>query len=170
MIWDLKSISTFFNQKPNTRWKQMKIRWIQKLELNLSKGQGKKLIRRFQKDRFNKVWAVLYGYLRWPLNRWRICIFETTSDFIRKIKELGFKEKDAEILFETKLDWDSITLNSDIHCVERACKFSTKMGDSCLTRHCVDEHQWGQYECNYDNCSYIAYSKEWLLRILAILF
>ena len=43
------------------------------------------------------------------------------------------------------------------------------MGDSCLTKHCIDEHGWGQYECEYENCSYIAYSKEWLLYFFTFL-
>ena len=44
------------------------------------------------------------------------------------------------------------------------------MGDSCLTKHCIDEHGWGQYECEYENCSYIAYSKEWLLFFVFFMF
>ena len=39
--------------------------------------------------------------------------------FMKRIKKLGFKEKDAEVLFQTKLDWTAITSDCKIYCVER---------------------------------------------------
>ena len=51
--------------------------------------------------------------------------------------------------------------NRTVYCVERDCDFSTTLGPGCLTEHCIDEHQWGRYPCEFENCKFVSYSKEW---------
>ena len=39
------------------------------------------------------------------------------------------------------------------------CKYSTKMAVDCLTNHCIDEHQWGEFPCTFENCLFESYSQ-----------
>ena len=84
---------------------------------------------------------------------------EVPEKFIKKIKDLGMKVEDAEILFKSKIDWCAVYSENKIHCVEIGCDYFTKIDTKELTKHMVDVHKYGVYPCNYDHCDYVAASK-----------
>ena len=81
------------------------------------------------------------------------------KEFIKKIKNLGLKVEDAEILYKSKIDWAAIYSDNKIYCVEPGCSYFTKIDNQELTNHMINEHKWGAYPCQYDNCNYVASSK-----------
>ena len=81
------------------------------------------------------------------------------KDFIKKIKNLGMKVEDAEILFKSGIDWTAVYSDNKIHCVEVGCDYSTTIGNEDLAIHMINEHKYGDYPCGYDHCDYVAVSK-----------
>jgi len=81
------------------------------------------------------------------------------EEFIKKIKNLGMKVEDAEILFKSKIDWTAVYSENKIYCVEPGCSYFTKIDNHELTNHMINVHKWGAYPCKYDNCNYVASSK-----------
>ena len=81
------------------------------------------------------------------------------KEFIKKIENLGMKVEDAEILFRSKIDWDAVYSENKIYCVVPGCDYFTEIDNEELTNHMINDHQWGDYPCNYDHCSYVASSK-----------
>ena len=84
--------------------------------------------------------------------------------FINKIKSLGLKEEDAEILYETKIDWTAVYSDKKIYCTEggeQKCNFVADIKTGCedLKSHLRKVHQWGDWPCSDKNCGYIAHSK-----------
>ena len=67
--------------------------------------------------------------------------------------------EDAEILYETKIDWTAVYSGNKIHCVEKGCDFSTQINSEDLTKHLVANHAYGEHPCNHPHCNFIAYSK-----------
>ena len=52
------------------------------------------------------------------------------KSFIAKIKSLGLKEEDAEVLYETKIDWTAVYSDNKIYCTEggeQKCDFVAEM-------------------------------------------
>merc|ERR1712131_565224 len=85
------------------------------------------------------------------------------KEFIKKIKNLGMKVEDAEILFKSKIDWTAIYSDNKIYCVEPRCDYFTKMDGEELTNHMINVHKYGDFPCNYDHCDYVAASKKNLI-------
>ena len=81
------------------------------------------------------------------------------KDFIKKIKNLGMKVEDAEVLFKSKIDWTAIYSENKIYCVEPGCNYFTRIDNGELTSHMIDMHKYGDYPCDYDHCDYVAASK-----------
>ena len=81
------------------------------------------------------------------------------KEFIKKIKNLGMKVEDAEILFKSKIDWCAVYSENKIYCVEMGCDYFTKIDSDELTNHMIDVHKYGEYRCNYDHCEYVGASK-----------
>ena len=81
------------------------------------------------------------------------------KDFIKKIKNLGMKVEDAEVLFRSKIDWAAIYSVNKIFCREPGCDYFTKIDNEELTKHMIDVHEYGDYPCQYDDCDYVATSK-----------
>ena len=79
--------------------------------------------------------------------------------FIKKIKNLGMKVEDAEILYRSKIDWTAVYSENKIYCVEPGCDFVTNIGSVKLTNHMVDVHKYGEYRCDHEHCDYVAASK-----------
>lgn len=79
--------------------------------------------------------------------------------FMAALRMLGFPESDAPYLYKNKDYWMGDVANRTVYCVERDCDFSTTLGPGCLTEHCIDEHQWGRYPCEFENCKFVSYSK-----------
>ena len=79
--------------------------------------------------------------------------------FIKKIKNLGMKVEDAEILYRSKIDWTAVYSENKIYCVEPGCDFVTNIGSVKLTDHMVDVHKYGEYRCDHEHCDYVAASK-----------
>ena len=79
--------------------------------------------------------------------------------FIKKIKKLGMKIEDAEILFRSKIDWAAIYSENKIHCAEPGCDYFTKINSGELTNHMINVHGYGDYPCGYDHCNYVCHSK-----------
>ena len=80
------------------------------------------------------------------------------NDFIKTIKTLGLKEEDAEILFQTKINWTEVYSTNKIFCTEINCDYFTDL-DEDLFSHTRKVHNWGDYPCSVDHCSYVGYSK-----------
>lgn len=81
------------------------------------------------------------------------------KEFIEKIKELGLKVENAEVLYKSKIDWTAVYSNNKIYCPEFTCDYYTKIDNGALTDHLVNVHKYGQYECEDAHCNYIGYSK-----------
>ena len=81
------------------------------------------------------------------------------KDFIKKIKKLGMREDDAEILFKSKIDWTAVYSENKIYCPEVTCKYVTKIDNGQLKDHLISVHQWGDYPCQYPHCSFTGVSK-----------
>ena len=81
------------------------------------------------------------------------------KDFIQKIKNLGMKVEDAEILFQSKIDWTVVYSENKIYCAEYGCNYFTKINNGDLANHMINEHKYGIYPCDYEHCDYIAVSK-----------
>ena len=81
------------------------------------------------------------------------------KDFIRKIKNLGMKVEDAELLFKSKIDWTAVYSENKIYCVEPGCNYFTTIDNEELKNHMINVHGYGDYPCNYDHCDYVACSK-----------
>ena len=81
------------------------------------------------------------------------------NDFIKLIKKLGLQVKDARLLYETKIDWDSIYSENKIYCTEPGCDYFTQIDSEELTDHMMNVHNCGKYECSDPDCSYIGHSK-----------
>ena len=43
---------------------------------------------------------------------------EIPKKFFKQIQKLGLRKEDAEILFETKVDWTAVYSNNKIYCTE----------------------------------------------------
>ena len=84
---------------------------------------------------------------------------DVPKEFIKKIKDLGMKVEDAEILFKSKIDRDAVYFENKIYCVVPGCNHFTKINNEELASHMVNVHKWGEYPCNYDHCDYVAASK-----------
>ena len=84
---------------------------------------------------------------------------DVPKEFLEKIKKLGMKEEDAEILFKSKIDWCAVYSDNKIYCVETGCNYYTKIGTDELKNHMISVHKWGDYPCNHDHCDYIATSQ-----------
>ena len=80
--------------------------------------------------------------------------------FLTHIKSLGFARSDAVVLCQNKDYWLGTKRDSTIYCVERDCDFKAQIGEGCLVEHCIEEHGWGAHACQFDNCKFVAYSKE----------
>jgi len=81
------------------------------------------------------------------------------KEFIEKIKELGLKVENAEVLYKSKIDWTAVYSNNKIYCPEFTCHYYTKIDNGALTDHLINVHKYGQYECEDAHCNYIGYSK-----------
>ena len=81
------------------------------------------------------------------------------KEFIKKIKNLGMKVADAEVLFKSKIDWAAVYSENKIYCVEPGCDFVTNIDSVKLTNHMVDVHKYGEYRCDHKHCDYVAASK-----------
>ena len=81
------------------------------------------------------------------------------KEFIKKIKYLGMKVEDAEVLFKSKIDWAAVYSENKIYCVEPGCDFVTNIDSVKLTNHMVDVHKYGEYRCHHEHCNYVAASK-----------
>ena len=81
------------------------------------------------------------------------------KEFIKKIKNLGMKAEDAEVLFKSKIDWCAVYIENKIYCTEPGCAYTTTIDNGELTNHMINVHQYGDYPCNEDHCDYVAASK-----------
>ena len=81
------------------------------------------------------------------------------KDFMRKIKKLGMREEDAQILYKSKIDWTAVYSNNKLYCTERTCNFFTKIDNEELTNHMIKVHNYGQFKCEYNHCDFIGFSK-----------
>ena len=77
------------------------------------------------------------------------------KDFIKKIKKLGMREEDAEILFRTKIDWTAVYSENKIYCTEPGCDYFTRIDDDNLRKHMITTHNYGEYPCQYPQCSFV---------------
>ena len=84
---------------------------------------------------------------------------DISKEFIKKIKNLGMKIEDAEVLFKSKIDWCAVYSENKIYCVEPGCDYFTMIDNGELTNHMIDVHKYGDYPCSNDHCDYIATSK-----------
>ena len=84
---------------------------------------------------------------------------DVPKDFIKKIKHLGMRVEDAQVLFMSKIDWCAVYSENKIYCVEPGCDYFTTIENEELTNHMIDVHKYGDYPCNYDHCNYVATSK-----------
>ena len=84
------------------------------------------------------------------------------SNFIKKIKKLGMKVEDAEILFKSKIDWAAVYSENKIYCAEPGCDFFTKIENDELTNHLKSVHKYRDYPCEEDYCDFVAVSQKHL--------
>ena len=81
------------------------------------------------------------------------------EEFIKMIRKFGLKEEDAEILFQTQINWTAVYSDNKIYCTEVNCEYFTELDDEDLFSHTRKVHNWGDFPCKVDHCSYVGYSK-----------
>ena len=81
------------------------------------------------------------------------------EDFIKKIEKLGMNVNDAEILFESKINWTAVYSENKIYCPEVSCDYFSKIDNGELNNHLITVHNYGQYPCEFPNCNYVGVSK-----------
>ena len=59
------------------------------------------------------------------------------KDFITKIKNLGMKVEDAELLFKSKINWCAVYSENKIYCVEPGCNYFTTIDNEELKNHMI---------------------------------
>ena len=79
---------------------------------------------------------------------------------MKKIKKLGMREEDAQILYQTKIDWTAVYSDNKINCTEKTCDFFTKIDTEELTNHMIEVHKYGEYKCEDPHCNFVGYSKK----------
>ena len=84
---------------------------------------------------------------------------DVPKEFIKKIKNLGMKVEDAEVLFKSKIEWTAVYSDNKIYCAEPGCDYFTRIDNEELTKHMIDVHKFGDYPCQYGHCDYVATSK-----------
>ena len=84
---------------------------------------------------------------------------EVPKEFIKKIKKLGMRVEDAEVLYATKIEWTAVYSDNKIYCTETTCDFQANIDSDALTRHMISHHKYGEYPCTYPNCNFVGYSK-----------
>ena len=84
---------------------------------------------------------------------------DVPKEFIKKIKNLGMKVEDAEVLFKSKIEWTAVYSDNKIYCAEPGCDYFTKIDSEELTNHTINVHKYGDYPCEDDHCDYVAHSK-----------
>ena len=84
---------------------------------------------------------------------------EIPKEFIKKIKKLGMKEENAQILYETKIDWTAVYSENKIFCTETRCDFHTKIDSGEMTQHVITNHKYGEYPCSHDHCNFVGFSQ-----------
>ena len=84
---------------------------------------------------------------------------EIPKEFMKQIKKLGMKEEDAEVLYQTKIDWAAVYSENKIHCAEKGCDYYTKMDTDDLRNHMITQHNYGEYPCTHSDCNFVAYSE-----------
>lgn len=67
--------------------------------------------------------------------------------------------EDAEILYESKIDWSAVYSDNKIYCAEPGCDYFTNIDSEELTNHGINVHKYGDYPCDHDHCDYVAHSK-----------
>jgi len=82
------------------------------------------------------------------------------KDFIKKIVKFGLKEEDAQILFESKINWTAVYFSAKLYCTEQTCDFFTKIDNEEMTKHMIKVHKYGEYACEDPYCNYVGFSKK----------
>ena len=80
------------------------------------------------------------------------------KEFIAHIVKLGFDEKHAPQLYETKDDWLGMKSGGRVLCTEKGCSFSIPLSGDALFEHCRTVHGWRDFPCPRDNCAYVSFS------------
>jgi len=84
---------------------------------------------------------------------------EIPKEFIKKIKKLGMKLEDAEVLYSSKFEWTAVYSQNKIYCTDGRCEFYTEIDSDILTKHMIDVHNYGEFPCDHVNCDFIGYSQ-----------
>ena len=84
---------------------------------------------------------------------------EVPKEFIKKIQRLGMKVEDADVLYESKIDWTAVYSNNKIYCTNRGCNFNTNIDLDDLSNHMTAQHNYGKYPCTDAHCNFVAYSQ-----------
>ena len=79
--------------------------------------------------------------------------------FIQKIKKLGMRVEDAEVLYKSKIDWCAVYSEKKIYCAEPGCDYFTKIDSEELTNHMINVHNYGKFPCEFEHCDYVGFSK-----------
>ena len=85
--------------------------------------------------------------------------FDIPEDFMREIKILGLKEVDAKVLFDSKINWTAVYSDDKIYCTEKGCDFVSTINGEEMRNHGKLVHNYGEYPCRDEYCSYVGYSK-----------
>jgi len=85
---------------------------------------------------------------------------EIPKKFIRKIKKLGLRPEDAAVLYETKIDWETVYADNKIYCAETGCDFVTEIDNPALQEHTKKTHGYKDQSCEAKDCNYIGFSKK----------
>ena len=80
------------------------------------------------------------------------------KEFIKKIKKLGMRVEDAEVLYKSKIDWCAVYSENKIYCVEPGCDYFTTINNEEIACHMINVHKYGDYPCEDDHCDYVAHS------------
>ena len=70
------------------------------------------------------------------------------------------RQKDAAVLYETKIDWETVYADNKIYCAETGCDFVTEIDNPALQEHTKKIHDYKDQPCQAKDCNYIGFSKK----------
>ena len=70
------------------------------------------------------------------------------------------RQEDAAVLYETKIDWETVYADNKIYCAETGCDFVTEIDNPALQEHTKKIHDYKDQPCQAKDCNYIGFSKK----------
>ncbi|CBY33740.1 unnamed protein product [Oikopleura dioica] len=80
--------------------------------------------------------------------------------FLKIAKKFGLPEDHLEFFYDNRESFHFESMEkTDVHCIEKTCKFTIKASPKCLLEHMITAHNYTDIPCCKIDCSYVAFSQ-----------